>query len=226
MTIEVTGLALSFLAVVIAALEFIDRRISSRRLLTYGVLLAAPLLHAPIDIDPQLRVVRRGKTLANPHVIELRIVNHGRRDLPSADFDNGNPLRLDLGTKIVTLLGTAFEPQGSPNLTVLAKGKVLEIGPGLIRKRMEMRFIVLVEGPDINLTCQSPLVNVDIESEALEATSSQKRASLKTVLGWCAVAFVLWWVIEAPDSAAHLVHNIGTFLTTAAHGLSNFFASF
>jgi hypothetical protein len=47
--------------------------------------------------------------------------------------------------------------------------------------------------------------------------------SLKTILGYLAVAFVLWWVIEAPSSAAHLVHNISTFLTTAAAGLSSFF---
>ena len=49
--------------------------------------------------------------------------------------------------------------------------------------------------------------------------------SLKTVLGWAAVAFLVWFVIEQPTAAAHIVHNIGTFLTTAAHGLSNFFAS-
>jgi hypothetical protein len=49
--------------------------------------------------------------------------------------------------------------------------------------------------------------------------------SLKTILGWLAVAFIVWWVIEQPTGAAHVVHNIGTFLTTTAHGLSNFFAS-
>ena len=49
--------------------------------------------------------------------------------------------------------------------------------------------------------------------------------SLKTIAGWAAVAFVLWWVIEQPTGAAHLVHNIGTFLTAAASGLSHFFTS-
>jgi hypothetical protein len=49
--------------------------------------------------------------------------------------------------------------------------------------------------------------------------------SLKTVLGWAAVVFIVWWMIEDPTGAAHVVHNIGTFLTTIAHGLSNFFAS-
>jgi hypothetical protein len=49
--------------------------------------------------------------------------------------------------------------------------------------------------------------------------------SLKTILGWLAVAFVLWWVIEDQNGAAHLVYNIGLYLTTAASGLSHFFTS-
>ena len=49
--------------------------------------------------------------------------------------------------------------------------------------------------------------------------------SLKTILGWLAVAFIVWWIIEQPDGAAHIVHNIGTFLNTVASGLSHFFAS-
>jgi len=49
--------------------------------------------------------------------------------------------------------------------------------------------------------------------------------NLKTVLGWLALAFVVWWIIEQPSAAAHVVHNIGVFLTSAAHGLSSFFSS-
>jgi hypothetical protein len=49
--------------------------------------------------------------------------------------------------------------------------------------------------------------------------------NLKTVLGWLALAFVLWWIISEPASAAHVVHNIGVFLTDAAHGIATFFSS-
>ena len=48
---------------------------------------------------------------------------------------------------------------------------------------------------------------------------------LKTILTYAAVAFVVWWVIQQPEAAAHLVHNIGSLLTTAATGLSHFVAS-
>ena len=49
--------------------------------------------------------------------------------------------------------------------------------------------------------------------------------NLKTIAGWAVVAFIVWWVIEQPTDAAHLVHNIGDFLSTAATGLSHFVAS-
>ena len=49
--------------------------------------------------------------------------------------------------------------------------------------------------------------------------------NLKSILGWLAVAFIIWWIIEQPTAAAHVVHNIGTFLTSAAHGISSFFSS-
>ena len=48
---------------------------------------------------------------------------------------------------------------------------------------------------------------------------------LSQIAKWAALAFILWWVIQQPTNAAHLVHNIGNFLSDAAHGLSNFFTS-
>jgi hypothetical protein len=48
---------------------------------------------------------------------------------------------------------------------------------------------------------------------------------LGTILKWLAIAFVIWWIIQQPTNAAHLVHNIGTLLSSAASGLSHFVAS-
>ena len=49
--------------------------------------------------------------------------------------------------------------------------------------------------------------------------------SLRTVLGWLAVAFILWWIIEEPQQAAAVVRDIGDFLSNAAHGVATFFSS-
>ena len=48
---------------------------------------------------------------------------------------------------------------------------------------------------------------------------------IKTLLGLAAIAFVVWFVIEQPTQAAHIVSNIGAFLAKAASGFSNFVAS-
>jgi hypothetical protein len=48
---------------------------------------------------------------------------------------------------------------------------------------------------------------------------------LKQVLGWAAIAFLLFYLIKQPTGAAHVVHNIGNFLSSAAHGFSNFLSS-
>jgi hypothetical protein len=49
--------------------------------------------------------------------------------------------------------------------------------------------------------------------------------NLKQIAGWALLAFIVWWIIQQPTNAAHLVHNIGTFLSTAATGLSHFVSS-
>jgi hypothetical protein len=48
---------------------------------------------------------------------------------------------------------------------------------------------------------------------------------LSNILKWVVLAFIVWWVIQQPASAGHLVHNIGSLLSQAAHGVSNFVAS-
>ena len=48
---------------------------------------------------------------------------------------------------------------------------------------------------------------------------------LSRILTYLVIAFIIWWVVQEPTNAAHLVHNIGDLLSNAAHGLSNFVAS-
>lgn len=49
--------------------------------------------------------------------------------------------------------------------------------------------------------------------------------ALKNIVFYAVIAFIIWWVIQQPANAAHLVHNIGSLLTEAANGLSHFVAS-
>jgi hypothetical protein len=48
---------------------------------------------------------------------------------------------------------------------------------------------------------------------------------MKQILTYALIAFAIWWVIQQPANAAHLIHNIAGLLTSAAKGLSNFVAN-
>jgi hypothetical protein len=47
----------------------------------------------------------------------------------------------------------------------------------------------------------------------------------RQIVTYLLIAFVIWWVIQEPASAGHLVHNIGSLLSQAAHGMSSFVSS-
>jgi len=49
--------------------------------------------------------------------------------------------------------------------------------------------------------------------------------NLKKVLTWLVVAFVLFYVIQAPESSAQLVRNAGETLGDAASALATFVGS-
>jgi hypothetical protein len=48
---------------------------------------------------------------------------------------------------------------------------------------------------------------------------------VQQIITYAAIAFVIWWVVQQPANAAHVVHNITGLLTNAAKGLSNFVQS-
>ncbi len=47
----------------------------------------------------------------------------------------------------------------------------------------------------------------------------------KQVFGWLTIAFILFYVIKDPTGAAHIIHDIGNFLSAVASGIANFFNS-
>ena len=46
--------------------------------------------------------------------------------------------------------------------------------------------------------------------------------NLKKVLAWLVVAFVVFYIIQAPEASAELVKSAGTALGDAAQGLPTF----
>lgn len=59
------------------------------------------------------------------------------------------------------------------------------------------------------------------------ALCASREAAVKPrqIITYLVIAFVIWWLIQEPASAGHLIHNIGALLSQAAHGVSTFIAS-
>jgi hypothetical protein len=163
----------------------------------------------PAEINSDLQVTYHGAELKDPHIVVARLAYRGRRDLPSAAFDQGNPMYLDVGTRIIGLLSTVLTPSRTPLPATRVSDSKIEIGPSLIRKRLEMEFVILVDGSNAKLDCYGPLADVKFSSQKLEETRRRQLSILRTIgsaLVWVCLAFIIWWLIEAPTGAAHAIH--------------------
>ncbi|MFG2339573.1 hypothetical protein [Streptomyces yangpuensis] len=121
---------------------------------------ATPLLNAADNVSGSL-VVNHGTTaLTNPHVVEVQLINKGRRGISSSQFDAGQPIRLDVGAPIVELLQVTSEPSSLHLPTTAIDGCALKVGPSLIAKGQTLTFALLVDGPNPQFTCQAALVDV------------------------------------------------------------------
>ena len=47
----------------------------------------------------------------------------------------------------------------------------------------------------------------------------------KQILGYAVIAFILFFVIKDPAGAAHIINNLGNFLSSIARGFSAFLSS-
>lgn len=168
----IVGLAAT-IALGIATL-LVNRRYGTRRgrlLLTWEV---APLLrHSMLDPDT-LVVTYRDHPVSDPHLILLAVTNVGPIDVPTARFDEKEPL-------VIRLEGSTF--YGLLRTNSAARTWVPEIGgdsevrllPGLMKRGEEWAATVLVSGEPV-LSINNPLVDVDI----VEKSRAEEMATLVT----------------------------------------------
>lgn len=138
----------------------------ARQRLEYNLRTVAPLLSAPDGVRDDLEVRHRGAKLEHPYIAEVVLAGSGRRDIPRTDFDNGDPIRLDLSAPIVELLRVQATDTASatPAPPVRVDGSALLVGPALIGRRQRIVITALVEGePD--LCCEAPLANARVRQE-------------------------------------------------------------
>jgi hypothetical protein len=222
----IIGVIVALFTVIWSVFAFLVPPIFSRKRMSYIRTLSVPLIHESAKSDKSL-TVRYGKkfakkSLKNPYITYIRLSNIGRKDVRSSDFDQATPLQLDLGVKIVALLKVTCSLENMPDPKLSVTDRRLNVGPSLIPHHAAIDFILLVDGPCTAIIPKSPLTGVSLKEISREGKSS---FTVKQMLGWISVAFIVWWVIEFPGGADHLIHNIGTFFSPAAEGIEEFFAS-
>ena len=130
----------------------------SRQRLQFSVLDTALIARDGHVRAPDLKISYRGEVVQAPHVVRIQLVARSGRDIPSLAFDNGKPLELDIGTRVVEVL------QWSATLAKVGRsvaGRV-EISPQLIRRRAVMTIDLLVDGEPL-VQVNSPLIDVDVQ---------------------------------------------------------------
>jgi hypothetical protein len=162
-----TGVGVTLLVGVAAALVTYVVGFPKRRLL-YGMPVMTRVLSTEADVQGDLELRRHGALLADPHVLEIRLIGRGRKDIPSSAYDGGEPIRLDVGVHIVKLLKSTTDSQSDPVPKVTIDGTSLTIGPTRIGKRQMIAYTLLADGERPSLTCQSPLIDVEVRQQRPE----------------------------------------------------------
>jgi hypothetical protein len=125
---------------------------------------------APEGVRGDLKLLHRGRVLADPRALTVELVSRGRKDIPSDAYNDGEPLKLNIGAPIVEILQVASEPATLPVPAVAADGTAVHIGPSLIGKRHTITITVLTDGGQPTLTCQSPLIDVQVRQQRSDET--------------------------------------------------------
>ena len=128
------------------------------------------------------------------------------------------------------MLETIFDPKTAPSPKVEAVGESLRIGPDLLRKGQAITFVVLTDGPVVELSDVNPLANVDAQPEAPyqmrrrvnEAWYQAQGGILKKIVTWAIVLFVVFYIATEPDGAGALVKHVSNGLHDAATSLATF----
>ncbi|WP_030573288.1 LexA family protein [Streptomyces aureocirculatus] len=137
------------------------RAANPKRQLAYWMPTTMPILNASNSVG-DLLVMRGGQALRDPHALDVKLMNRGRRDVASSHFDRSLPILLDVGAPIVELLTTTSQPDSRHMPTVIVDDTALKITPGLIGRGQTISFSLLVDGPIPRLTCQASLIDAGI----------------------------------------------------------------
>ncbi|MEU6885598.1 hypothetical protein ABZ918_10370 [Streptomyces viridosporus] len=119
------------------------------------------------NVSANVLHIRLGeRELHNPRLVSLRLENTGRRDISSAQFDQGDPLRIVLGLPVVELVSMAAEPPGALGLRPGAlDDHGMSISPGRLGAGEAITYTLLVDGDPSFYRLTHALIDVKVREK-------------------------------------------------------------
>lgn len=135
-----------------------------KRQLLYSIPIVTPMLNAAADMPTDIEVRRGDQVFKSPRLVYFRLSSKGRRDIPRSAFDDGQPIRFDIGTPIVECLKVETWPRDRVDPSMSIDGSTLLIHPSLMGKRQTTVFTLLVDGPEPSLGMpEQTLIDVELK---------------------------------------------------------------
>lgn len=163
-------IVLSVIAIIIGAAVpvWLHRRENPAREIRYGVESSRLIDLAMTDgAAPSVRFY--GREVSDPYKATVRVWSAGRADVPSAAFDSGKPLVVDMGAPIIAGTFRSGTSRTGLSFTQLSDCEV-GIGPGLLPKDFDLTFEALLEvQPQVSI--RSPLIEVAVVPEHQPTTA-------------------------------------------------------
>ncbi|WP_328324410.1 hypothetical protein OHA70_33235 [Kribbella sp. NBC_00382] len=138
--------------------------------------------------------------LVDPRIVLVGIRNTGRADIASSQFDQNQPLRVDLGLRILELLevGSSLPAQIAPAADFDESS--LLIKPGLISRKQQITCPCLIDGP-VDLSIKHAFVGVKLDlapAGSTELPETIMKLSLTRLMIGVALLFIIDSLAPAP----------------------------
>lgn len=176
------------------------------------------------------------RQLRQARVVRIRLTSRSVKDIPTAAFDDGAPLIVDLGTPVLAILGNERPVQLSRQ-SITDEGNQVKIAPRLIKKGQTITINVLVdEIPNIEVI--SPLIDVKVgqktgswlsrlglrsaDTDPENVSNTGELAGIAAVAGVVVAGVAIWVAISSPSGSVLInpQSTVTVTVTGSSHPLS------
>ncbi|MFJ4845136.1 hypothetical protein [Streptomyces sp. NPDC088733] len=144
----------------------------------------SPLVHGAAHTS-RLTVEFSGTRLRHPHIVEVHLLNEGKKDIEPAHF-SGHPIEITSTGRVVGVLQQLSSPGRRPFNTTEHPNRV-ELDPSTpLHSKQVLRYVFLVDGPDPEIDIIASTLNCDLKRiESLDvqiARNSRRRMRMLLLL--------------------------------------------